>query len=116
MSERRVVVTDPAGLHARQAARVVRLASPFSSRITIRHEGREADARSLIGILGLAVGPATEITLVAEGPDSDEALRAVALGLAPESPDRVPEPPAPGAGPAHGPSSNDQPETGRRHP
>ncbi len=109
MSELRVVVTDPAGLHARQAARIVRLAGPFSSRISIRHEGREADAKSLIEILGLAIGPSTEITLVADGADADEALRVVALGF-------VPDTSATGAGPAHGPSSIDQPGTGRRHP
>jgi phosphotransferase system HPr (HPr) family protein len=84
VSERRVIVADPAGLHARQAAGIVRLASRFASRITIRHGGREADAKSLIGILGLAVGPSTEITLVAEGDDADAALKAMARSLAPD--------------------------------
>ncbi|HKZ91943.1 MAG TPA: HPr family phosphocarrier protein [Candidatus Limnocylindrales bacterium] len=82
MTERRLVIADPAGLHARQAARLVQLANGFSSRITIRHGGREADARSLIEILGLAVGPSTEITLVAEGVDADEALAVLTIGLA----------------------------------
>ena len=80
MTERRLTVMDPAGLHARQAARLVQLASRFSSRITIRHSGREADAKSLIEILGLAIGPSTEITLAAEGVDADEAVRAQIAG------------------------------------
>lgn len=82
MTERRLVIADPAGLHARQAARLVQLANGFSSHITIRHGEREADARSLIEILGLAVGPSTEITLVAEGVDADEALAVLTIGLA----------------------------------
>lgn len=85
MTERRVTVTDPAGLHARQAAGVVRVASRFDSRTTIRHGEHEANARSMIEILGLAIGPSTEITLVAEGEDADAALDALALQLEPPS-------------------------------
>ena len=100
MTERRLTVMDPAGLHARQAARLVQLASRFSSRITIRHSGREADAKSLLEILGLAIGPSTEITLAAEGVDADEAVRALTLGLAPD-------PSAVGTDLSPGSSSND---------
>ena len=84
MTERRVTVTDPAGLHAREAAGVVRTASRFSSRTLIRLGDREADARSIIEILALAIGPSTEVTLVAEGDDADAALDALALQLAPD--------------------------------
>lgn len=84
MTERRVAVADPAGLHARQAAGVVRVAARFGSRVVIRHAGHEADARSIIEILGLAVGPSTEVTLVAEGEDADAALDALARCLAPD--------------------------------
>lgn len=83
MTERRVTVTDPAGLHARQAAGVVRAASRFGSRITFRHGGREANARSIIELLGLAIGPSTEVSLVAEGDDAEAALDAVAHELTP---------------------------------
>jgi phosphotransferase system HPr (HPr) family protein len=82
VTERRVTVADPAGLHARQAADVVRLASRFDSRTTVRHGDRAANARSIIEILGLAIGPATEITLVAEGEDADAALDALARLIA----------------------------------
>jgi phosphotransferase system HPr (HPr) family protein len=98
MMERRLTVDDPAGLHARQAARFVRVASRFESRITIRHAGREADAKSLIGILGLAVGPSSVITLRAEGDDAEAAMATLALELAATS--------ATGAEPAAGPSSS----------
>ena len=83
MSELRLVVTDPSGLHARPAARFVQAASRFASRIVIRQDGREADAKSLIAILGLTIRPSSEITLAAEGPDADAAIAALEAELAP---------------------------------
>ena len=82
-AERRLVVIDPSGLHARPAARFVQAASRFGSRIVIRHGGREADAKSLISLLGLTLRPEAEITLVAEGPDAAAAIAALAEELAP---------------------------------
>ena len=83
MAEIQLVVVDPSGLHARPAARFVQAASRFSSRIVIREDGREADAKSLIALLGLTIRPSSEITLAADGPDADEALAALATELAP---------------------------------
>jgi phosphocarrier protein len=83
MPDIRLTVIDPSGLHARPAARFVQAASRFSSRIAIRHEGREADAKSLIALLGLTIRPSSEITLLADGPDADEALAALAAELTP---------------------------------
>jgi phosphotransferase system HPr (HPr) family protein len=76
-------VIDPSGLHARPAARFVQAASRFSSRIVIRENGREADAKSLVALLGLTIRPSSEITLAADGADADEALAALAAELAP---------------------------------
>jgi phosphocarrier protein len=83
MPDLRLTVIDPSGLHARPAARFVQAASRFSSRIAIRHDGREADAKSLIALLGLTIRPSSEITLTADGPDADEALVALAAELTP---------------------------------
>ena len=83
MPDLRLTVIDPSGLHARPAARFVQAASRFASRIAIRHDGREADAKSLIALLGLTIRPSTEITLTADGPDADEALAALAAELTP---------------------------------
>ena len=49
----------------------------------IRHGGREADAKSLIALLGLTIRPSSEIVLAADGPDADAALAALAAELAP---------------------------------
>jgi phosphocarrier protein len=83
MPELRLVVKDPAGLHARPAARFVQAASRFDSRIVIRLGEREADAKSLIALLGLTIRPSSEIVLAADGPDADAALTALATELAP---------------------------------
>ena len=83
MTAIRLVVRNPSGLHARPAAKFVQAASRFSSRIVIRENGREADAKSLIALLGLTIRPSSEITLAADGPDADEALAALAAELAP---------------------------------
>jgi phosphotransferase system HPr (HPr) family protein len=83
MAEVRLLVIDPSGLHARPAARFVQAASRFQSRIAIRLEGREADAKSLVSLLGLTIRPETEITLAADGPDADAALAALQAELAP---------------------------------
>jgi phosphotransferase system HPr (HPr) family protein len=78
-----LTVIDPSGLHARPAARFVQSASRFASRIVIRHDGREADAKSLIALLGLTIRPQSEIVLEADGPDADAALAALASELNP---------------------------------
>jgi phosphotransferase system HPr (HPr) family protein len=83
MPELRLTVIDPSGLHARPAARFVQSATRFASRIAILHDGREADAKSLIALLGLTIRPSSEITLTADGPDADEALAALAAELTP---------------------------------
>ena len=83
MPEIRLTVIDPSGLHARPAAKFVQAASRFTSRILIRHDGREADAKSLIALLGLTIRPSSEITLTADGPDADAAIAALTTELTP---------------------------------
>lgn len=83
MSERRLVVIDPAGLHARPAARFVQVASRFSSTVTITVGDRAADAKSLIAVLGLTIRPGTEIVLTTVGPDADVALDSLSAELGP---------------------------------
>jgi phosphotransferase system HPr (HPr) family protein len=82
-SRLRLSIVDPTGLHARPAARFVQAASRFASRVTVEHAGREADAKSLIGLLSLALRPGSLIELVAEGDDENEAITVLAGELAP---------------------------------
>ena len=81
MAELHLTVIDPAGLHARPAAKLVRVASRFQSRIVLRSGERTVDVKSLIALLGLTVRPLAEITLTADGPDADDALAALVQEL-----------------------------------
>lgn len=81
MAELHLTVLDPAGLHARPAAQVVRTAGRFQSRITIHVGDRTADVKSLIALLGLTIRPGSEITLSADGPDDAAALAALLAEL-----------------------------------
>jgi phosphotransferase system HPr (HPr) family protein len=83
MAELRLTVIDPAGLHARPAAKVVQVASRYQSRIVLRSGERTVDVKSLIALLGLTIRPLTEITLTADGPDADDALAALVAELGP---------------------------------
>lgn len=77
----RLVVLDPAGLHARPAASVVKVASRFGSRVVLTSGDRAVDVKSLIALLGLTIRPGAEITLTADGPDAEEALAALVAEL-----------------------------------
>jgi phosphotransferase system HPr (HPr) family protein len=77
MAELLLTVIDPAGLHARPAAKLVQVASRYQSRIVLRSGDRVVDVKSLIALLGLTIRPLTEITLTADGPDADDALAAL---------------------------------------
>jgi phosphotransferase system enzyme I (PtsI) len=82
VAERRVQVTGRLGLHARAAANLVRVASQFQSHLSLqRLDGNaKADAKSILSILTLAASRGTELKVVADGVDEQEALDAV-VGL-----------------------------------
>lgn len=81
MAELRLRVLDPSGLHGRPAAQVVRTSARFASRISIQAGNKTADAKSLIGLLGLVIRPGSEISIVADGADAVDALAALRTEL-----------------------------------
>lgn len=72
---KRVVVTNPQGLHARPADMLVRAASQFQAQIEIVHGGNRVDGKSILGVLTLVAEQGTELQIEASGPDAQEALR-----------------------------------------
>ncbi|HKZ11841.1 MAG TPA: HPr family phosphocarrier protein [Rhodanobacteraceae bacterium] len=78
MLEREIVVSNKLGLHARASAKLVQLVQGFKSTIWLVGEGREVNAKSIMGVMMLAAGIGTPLTLRAEGPDEAQALDAVA--------------------------------------
>jgi phosphocarrier protein HPr len=72
-----VTVVNALGLHARAAARFVRMAGAFRSQIRVAQGQRITDGKSILGLLLLAAARGTQIQISADGPDEDEALRAL---------------------------------------
>jgi len=81
MIERRITIVNALGLHARAAARFVKVASQFKSHIKVRHGSRTMDGKSILGLLLLAAARGTAIEIVAEGSDEHDAIAAL-CGLA----------------------------------
>ncbi|MCS7081821.1 MAG: HPr family phosphocarrier protein [Bacteroidetes bacterium] len=73
-----VEIKNKAGLHTRPAALLVKTASRFRSHITILKDGFAVNGKSIIGVMTLAAEPGCRLTLRVEGPDEEEAARALA--------------------------------------
>ncbi|WP_141432994.1 HPr family phosphocarrier protein [Bacillus sp. 03113] len=74
MVEKQVVVKLRTGLQARPAALFVQEANRFSSDVFLEKGGKKVNAKSIMGLMSLAVNPGSEITLIAEGHDESEAI------------------------------------------
>ena len=70
-------VVNRLGLHARAAAKLVRLASRFESDIVLRAGPQEADAKSIMAVLMLAATEGTELEVEIRGEDAESALESI---------------------------------------
>ena len=78
MREQEIVITNRLGLHARASAKLVQLVQSFTSTVWLVSKGREVNAQSIMGVMMLAAGLGSPLTIRANGPDEDDALAAVA--------------------------------------
>lgn len=78
MNCRTIQIVNKLGLHARASAKFVKLASEFTSEITLARSGQKVNGKSIMGIMMLAAGYGTELELCAGGPDEDQAMNALA--------------------------------------
>jgi phosphotransferase system HPr (HPr) family protein len=93
VAEAEVEVRNPSGLHARPAATFVRAAAGFGADVAVTNLTRDADrsasAKSVLGVMGLAVARGHRIRIVANGTDADAAVShlvgLVASGLGEET-------------------------------
>jgi len=74
VEEKKVIITNKTGLHARPAAQFVQKAGKFDSKIEIVFEEKEVNAKSIMGVMSLGVGKGNEITVRADGEDADKAV------------------------------------------
>jgi len=74
---RDIEIRNKLGLHARAAAKLVHTAAKFKSDIKVRKGEEEVDGKSILGILLLAAGRGSVVTVRASGDDESEAMSAV---------------------------------------
>ena len=82
MQIREIRLRNAKGLHARVAARIVKVAGRFHSRVVLTVGDRRANARSIMAVLMLAAAMGATVRLETEGPDEQAAIDAVVAVLA----------------------------------
>lgn len=70
-------IINKLGLHARASAKFVTLAATFKSDVTVSRNGQQANGKSIMGIMMLAAGKGTQVELMVDGDDEDQALAAL---------------------------------------
>ncbi len=77
MIKKFVKITNKDGLHARPAAHLVKVAGRFDSDIKIYKDGLEVNGKSIMGVMMLAAEPGSELEFVIDGPDEEQAMKAI---------------------------------------
>ena len=78
MYSKKVIIISEAGLYGKAAASMIQLANNYKSTIFVEYEDKKANAKSLLGVLSLALTKNCEVTLTAEGEDEKEAVTKLA--------------------------------------
>lgn len=77
MVEKQVVVSNRAGIHARPAALIAQSSNKFDCEIIIEKDGTEVNAKSIMGVIGMAAGYNTPLKIKADGSDENDALATI---------------------------------------
>ena len=75
---RTVEIVNERGLHARASAKFVKTAAQFEAEVKVSREGQTVDAQSIMGLMMLAAGIGSTVEILAEGPDAEAAVDALA--------------------------------------
>ena len=75
--EKQLEVINKLGLHARAAALLVRKCAGFDSQIMLSKGDQSVDAKSIMGVMMLAASQGTQLDLVVEGEDAEQAAQLV---------------------------------------
>ena len=74
MISKEITIRLENGLEARPVAMLVQVASQFESSIYIEYDNKRVNAKSIMGVMSLALMNGTEVVIDAEGPDEAEAI------------------------------------------
>ena len=72
-----VTISNKLGLHARASAKLTKLAGSFGCEVWITRGERRVNAKSIMGVMILAAGIGTEVTIETEGADDQQAMEAL---------------------------------------
>jgi phosphocarrier protein HPr len=72
--EKELTIINRLGLHARPAAMFVRITSRYRSEVWVAKEGEEINGKSIMGLMMLAAGQGSKLTIRCEGPDADKVM------------------------------------------
>ena len=70
--EKEITIINRLGMHARPAAMFVRIASRYRSEVWVEKEGEQINGKSIMGLMMLAAGQGSKLTIRCEGPDADK--------------------------------------------
>lgn len=76
--EKDIKIINKLGLHARAAAKLVKLSAGFESVIKLHNGDKQVDAKSIMGVLMLAATQGTELKLITKGADAQQATEEIA--------------------------------------
>jgi phosphocarrier protein len=72
-----LLIINKRGLHARASAKFVQAVERFNAQVWVTRGGETVGGTSIMGLMMLAAGPGTTITVAAAGPDAEAALTAI---------------------------------------
>jgi phosphocarrier protein HPr len=72
--EKEITIINRLGLHARPAAMFVRIASRYRSEVWVEKEGEQINGKSIMGLMMLAAGQGSKLTIRCEGADADKVM------------------------------------------
>jgi phosphocarrier protein len=72
--EKEITIINRLGLHARPAAMFVRIATRYRSEVWVEKEGEKINGKSIMGLMMLAAGQGSKLTILCEGPDADKVI------------------------------------------
>ena len=77
MQKREIKIVNKLGLHARASAKLTQLASKYTAAVWLTRNGRRVNAKSIMGVMMLAAGQGSTVTIEAQGTDAQAALAAL---------------------------------------
>jgi phosphotransferase system HPr (HPr) family protein len=77
MVKKDYTILNKLGIHARPAAQFVKIANRFQAEVYVEKDGEEVDGKSIMGLMMLAAGNGSVISVTTDGPDEEAAITAL---------------------------------------